>query len=203
MEEGSHDAKRRLRGTLLAARRRITLPERRRVARAVCERVIGLDLFLQARDVVAFVVLGSEVDPGHIVEMAIARGCRTYFPRVAGQDLDFRQAQPSELIAGAGGLVEPPAEHEQLAPDRPAMAIVPGVGFDLAGRRLGRGGGHYDRALAKYPLLVSVGIASEVQLVECLPEDPWDRRVDLVVTERRIIAPPGLGSRATREIQSC
>jgi len=90
-----------------------------------------------------------------------------------------------------------------LSPECPAVAIIPGVGFDLAGRRLGRGGGHYDRALARYPLLVSVGVASEVQVVDCLPEESWDRRMDLVVTERRIIASPGFGSRATKEIQSC
>jgi 5-formyltetrahydrofolate cyclo-ligase len=203
MEEGSHDAKRKLRGMLLAARRQVALSERRRVARAICERVTALEVFLEARDVVAYAIVGSEVDPQCIVDVAIARGCRMYYPRLGTDVMDFRQAHPSHLVAGPGGLMEPPADREVLRPDRPAVVIVPGVGFDLAGRRLGRGGGHYDRALAKYPSSVSVGVASEVQIVDCLPEDPWDRRVDLVVTERRIIAPTGFGSRATKEIQSC
>ena len=181
----------------------MSLSERRRVARAICEQVIGLDVFLQARDVVAYAAVGSEVDPRCIVEAAIGRGCRMYFPRIGVDDLEFREARPADLVAGQGGLMEPPATAEPLPPDRPAVAIVPGVGFDLAGRRLGRGGGHYDRALAKYPLAFSVGVGSEVQVVDCLPEQPWDRRVDLVVTERRIISPPGLGSRATKESQSC
>lgn len=203
MEEDPHGAKRRLRDTLLAARRHISVPERRRVAQAICERVTQLDVFRDARDLVAYAALGAEVDPHAIVEAAIARGCRVYYPRLAGDQLEFREASPKTLVVGSGGFAEAPADGAQLSADSPALALVPGVGFDPAGRRLGRGGGHYDRALARHSHLLSVGLASELQIVDGLPTEEWDRAVDLVVTERRIIVPADLGPRVTKETESC
>jgi 5-formyltetrahydrofolate cyclo-ligase len=67
------------------------------------------------------------------------------------------------------------------------VVIVPGLAFDAAGRRLGRGAGHYDRAFPAgrqgAPLLVGVGYA--FQLVDEVPAGPHDRRMDVVVTEER------------------
>jgi len=177
--------------------------ERRRVAQAICERITELDVFRRARDVVAYAALGGEVDPSAIVEAAIARGCRVYYPRLAGGQLEFRQACPTTLVVDEGGFSEAPEEGALLSSDSAALALVPGVGFDSAGRRLGRGGGHYDRALAKYSRLLSVGLASELQIVESLPSEEWDRAVDLVVTERRVIVPADYGPRVTKETESC
>ena len=67
------------------------------------------------------------------------------------------------------------------------LAVVPGVGFDLAGRRLGRGGGHYDRFLASAPGLPAVGLAYEFQIRDVLPGEPHDRDVNWIVTEERVI----------------
>lgn len=202
MGEHPHEAKRRLRRTLFGARSHVAASERRRVALAICDRVIRLPAFLEARDVVAYAAMGGEVDPSLIVDAALARGCRTYFPRLAGDDLEFRQAVPAELVAGPRGFCEA-ASGAPWTGDRPAVVIVPGVAFDLAGARLGRGGGHYDRALAQHPLVATIGVATELQVVDRLPEEPWDRRVDVVVTENRIIVPRGCGPRVTKENQSC
>ena len=72
----------------------------------------------------------------------------------------------------------------------PIVALVPGVGFDASGIRLGRGAGFYDRALVELRSLghvYVVGLAFECQVVPVLPSDPWDQRVDVVVTERRVV----------------
>lgn len=74
----------------------------------------------------------------------------------------------------------------------PVVAIVPGVGFDRRGTRLGRGGGFYDRALADLRALgavTAIGLAYEVQIVEALPRDVWDEGVDIVVSEDRTVLP--------------
>jgi 5-formyltetrahydrofolate cyclo-ligase len=74
--------------------------------------------------------------------------------------------------------------------DPAVLVVVPGIGFDATGRRLGRGLGYYDRALAALrrdqPVTV-VGIAYELQIVAELPHEPWDEPVDVIVTERRVL----------------
>jgi 5-formyltetrahydrofolate cyclo-ligase len=72
----------------------------------------------------------------------------------------------------------------------PVVVVVPGVGFDARGVRLGRGAGFYDRALAdlrRAGLVYAVGVAFECQIVPALPAEAWDERVDWVVTEQRVI----------------
>jgi 5-formyltetrahydrofolate cyclo-ligase len=75
-----------------------------------------------------------------------------------------------------------------LAPEtRDVCFLVPGLGFDQRGVRLGRGSGWYDRALARHPQGVRVGLAYEFQLVPSLPEATWDVRMNAVVTEARVL----------------
>lgn len=94
-----------------------------------------------------------------------------------------------ELCPGRFGVLEPPAGAPEEAPAVGDAVVVPGVAFDRAGGRLGRGGGHYDRAFPPgapgAPLLV--GFAHAFQLVECVPSDSHDRRMDAIVTERGMI----------------
>ena len=65
--------------------------------------------------------------------------------------------------------------------------MVPGVAFDPRGVRLGRGAGCYDRALARHPTALRVGLAYEMQVVPSLPEATWDVPMDAVVTEARVL----------------
>jgi 5-formyltetrahydrofolate cyclo-ligase len=77
------------------------------------------------------------------------------------------------------------------------VALVPGLAFDLRGHRLGRGGGHYDRVLARLsPDSITIGLAFELQLMKRLPVEVHDVPVDLIVTEIRVIkaAEAGRGS---------
>ena len=80
-------------------------------------------------------------------------------------------------------MLEPPPAHESVGLDPGDLVLVPGVGFDRAGNRLGRGGGHYDRTfVAGGPRLV--GVCFQLQLVERVPHDSRDRPMDAIVTER-------------------
>ncbi len=84
---------------------------------------------------------------------------------------------PGPLPGGAWS--EPPILVEDLD-----AVLVPGLAFDLNGRRLGRGGGHYDRFLVRLrPDCLRVGVCFEGQIVDTVPADPWDQPVDAVVTE--------------------
>ncbi|MFN6934263.1 MAG: 5-formyltetrahydrofolate cyclo-ligase, partial [Tsuneonella sp.] len=91
----------------------------------------------------------------------------------------------SDLEDGPFGL-QPAPDAEEVRPD---VLFIPLVAFSPDGRRLGQGGGHYDRWLAAHPDTLAIGLAWDVQEVADLPLETHDRRLDAVVTPTRVIGP--------------
>src|SRR5262249_60628997 len=120
-----------------------------------------------------------------LVRAGMAQGQIVYFPRVVGRELEFLACSPDGLRPGTHGVAEPAEGLPLPPPGRDALFLVPGLGFDPGGTRLGRGGGHYDRALAHHPAALRIGLACEAQILSWLPRDPWDQPMDAVVTDRR------------------
>ena len=156
--------------------------------------------FRRARHVVLYAARAAEVDPGHLAVLIEGNGEQaSYYPRVDGDDLVFHRARLHELVPGRFGIAEPTAEAPLLAHDVDDMiVIVPGVGFDRAGGRLGTGKGYYDRALPAYTRATRIGISLETCVVDRLPTDSWDVPMHVVATERdflvvdpRVDAHPG------------
>jgi 5-formyltetrahydrofolate cyclo-ligase len=145
--------------------------------------------FAAARHVVAYAAVENEVDPAAIVAVALDAGKTVYYPRRAGDGLDFLAASPERLQPGPGGIAEPVAGDRLPVGDDGVLFLVPGVAFDARGARLGRGAGCYDRALARHRTATPVGLAYEMQLVPVLPEAAWDVRMAAVVTETRVLTP--------------
>jgi len=188
-------SKRALRDAVAAARRRLSAAERAASSHTIQQRVIGLPAYLGAATVGLYAPIGAEVDTAEIAAAAAKAGKRLAFPRlVEGQTaLDFAACEPSELVAAALGTREPPPRAPAVPPAELDLLLVPGVAFDHLCRRLGRGRGFYDAALASLPVsALRVGLAFEVQLVPSVPEEPHDQPLDAVVTEARVIlrAPP-------------
>jgi 5-formyltetrahydrofolate cyclo-ligase len=172
----------------------------REASRAVCGWIVRLEAFRRAVNLVAYVAQRGEIDPSGVVDAALALGKSVYFPRVVESEIQFLEASPGDLRPGAYGILEPrdgqPLSRSQSA----VLFLVPGLAFDHEGRRLGRGGGHYDRTLALHAYGFRAGLAAETQLSPGLPCDPWDQPVDVVVTERRLVwsgARPGIKENLT------
>lgn len=144
--------------------------------------------------VAAYAPFRSEISPLDILGATEARGCITALPRTppkgAGLPLSFHVIPPgTELQKSAFGVLEPPADARVIEPD---LILVPLLGFDRAGYRLGYGQGHYDRTLmalrARRPV-TAVGLAWACQEVDAIPADAFDQRLDWVVTNREAIEP--------------
>lgn len=142
--------------------------------------------------ILCYVSLPSEVDTSGLIARARERGCPVGVPRVVGGELRFYEApaSASAWVRNSLGVREPGEGSSPL--EVPAagrtLVLVPGLLFDAEGYRLGRGGGHYDRFLARVrPLggVTFVGLCFDEQLVARLPRDPWDEAVHAVVTEGR------------------
>jgi 5-formyltetrahydrofolate cyclo-ligase len=186
-----------LRHRLLADRRALPVGEQSRFSADVCRRLIASAAFAGARRVVAYAAVDGEVDPRGAVRDALHRGIRVHYPRWTESGLQFLQDEGTGLVPGRGGIPEPEGG-APVSPETPGLVfLVPGVAFDENGRRLGRGAGCYDRALAEYPDALRIGLAYEFQLVPSLPEEPWDIRMHAIATEARMLwtgaEPTGVG----------
>lgn len=102
--------------------------------------------------------------------------------REARRDLPG-QWEDFELSAG-NRVFQPVPEQPTCNPEELSVILVPGLAFTREGERLGRGAGFYDRFLASHPQALRVGVAFGDQLLDSLPTESWDERVDVVLTDR-------------------
>lgn len=185
-----------LRAALLEARRGIPPAEREALSAVICGRAAGLPAFRAAGTVHAYVGVANEVRTLPLLEDAWRAGKRVVCPRI-GVDgrLESRQVRSSEdLVAGSRGLLEPDRRTTPLVPAAEIdLVVVPGVGFDRRGARLGFGGGYYDRFLSTTGAS-RVGLAFSLQIVARIPQGPGDERVQWIVTERETIECRGWGA---------
>ena len=130
--------------------------------------------------------MGDEMDPRPLMLALASRGHALALPVTPprGQPLAFRAWAPgAALRAGPMGTSEPVAG-EELRPD---ILLVPLLAFDRVGRRLGYGGGYYDRTLAALPGAKAIGIAYAGQEMPEVPAGPQDMRLPLIATDDSVI----------------
>ncbi|MEU5091826.1 5-formyltetrahydrofolate cyclo-ligase [Streptomyces sp. NPDC021356] len=185
--------KRTLRRELLAERSRLTSDDVSEAAEALARHALELPELARARTVAAYVSVGAEPGTLALLDALRARGVRVLLPALLpDNDLDWGAYAGQGSLArvrhgGRMALSEPAGR--RLGPDAVTAAdvvLLPGLAADTRGMRLGRGGGSYDRVLARleradaHPALVVLLYDHEV--VEHVPAEPHDRPVQAVVT---------------------
>jgi 5-formyltetrahydrofolate cyclo-ligase len=184
-----------LRAALLEARAAILPAVRETLSAAICGRAVVLPVFRAAGTVHAYVGVASEVRTLPLLEAAWGAGKRVVCPRIGiGGRLEARRVRSvGDLVPGARGLREPDPETTALVPaEEIDLVVVPAVGFDRHGARLGFGEGYYDRFLSTTDAS-RLGLAFSLQIVERIPQGPGDEPVHWIVTERETIECRGRG----------
>lgn len=150
-------------------------------------RLAAWPAFRAARVLAAYRATPGEVELDPLLRAAARRGVRVCVPVFDASKGAYAWAwwtPGAAETAGRYGITEP-ARRRAADPRRIEMVLVPGLAFDAKGRRLGRGGGHYDRLLACVGGL-RVGVAFEAQIVRCVPRDRHDVNMDAVATDERM-----------------
>ena len=139
----------------------------------------ALPAFVQAHTLLLYMSLPDEVPTSAFIARWHSEK-RIALPVVDGESLLLREYRAEYMSPGWKGILEPTPEAPLVSPREIDLALVPGVAFDLAGGRLGRGRGFYDRLLPSLhcPL---IGLCPASRLVPAVPMAPWDVKMDRVI----------------------
>lgn len=190
-----HSLKPSIRKTILAQREQLPADTRAAHSAAITERLLQLPEYRQAGTVLGYMNFGAEFASALWVARVLADGKRLALPKVNRHtnhlDLYWVEDPENQLAAGLWGIREPVVERcERLDnPNEVEFALLPGVAFTRDGARLGYGGGFYDKLLASMaqrPVLVAAAFA--MQVVERLPQEATDVKVEWIITEQETIA---------------
>jgi 5-formyltetrahydrofolate cyclo-ligase len=180
-----------LRQRLLLERRSISLQEKSAADLNVQLNLIERPEFQAATTVALYVAIRGEAETRFAAEQLLRVGKRLLLPSVIGPRMIFRGADSfAGFTKGAFGIPEPPDASSEYSAGDADVIVVPGVAFDLAGRRLGYGQGYYDRFLHGMEGSGRLfGLCYDFQLVDRIPDEPHDVLMDWVITDRRVIGP--------------
>jgi len=181
--------KKSLRRVMLDRRAGLATEEWAALSRDVQHVFLGSDHYERAGVIALYAAVNREVDTAEVLVMALAAGKRVLFPVVEGGSLRFREVTGMhDFVAGAFGIAEPGRECPEYLPEHADCIVVPGVAFDMNGRRIGYGKGYYDRTLHHLEGTGRlIGFSFEFQLVDEIVGEPHDVALDLIITERRML----------------
>ena len=185
------DTKKALRSRLRSARALVSDSADR--SERIVARLMALPQLLAVRSTAFYASIRDEVQTASAIENGLAGQQRLSLPVVVGDNLElFEIRSMDELQPGSFRVPEPSSAVRQdsarsVPPSSVDLIVVPGLGFDEYGGRIGYGRGFYDRLLAAAPQAVTVALAYECQIMEKVPMAEADVRVQFVVTEDRVI----------------
>lgn len=173
-------------------------PEKRKAASGkIREWLLANKRYKAANTVFVYASYKTEVETKEIIQGALRQGKRVAAPKVHGDEMFFYEINSwEELFPGYQGILEPQNEgREPIVPASSDVMVVPGSVFDHQGGRFGYGGGYYDKYLSKIfeaygykPYLIGLAFACQISPKK-LPTEAHDKKIDCILTERRVIMP--------------
>ena len=152
-------------------------------------KIFCMEAFHRSKCVSFYVSLPTEVDTRGMIDEALTLGKRVLVPltNLENKELSLYEItdRRKDLIKGAFGVMEPRPEKTRLARlDEAECLIIPGVVFDKKNHRIGHGGGFYDRFLKNFPpRVLKIGLAFSFQVIQEIPTQAHDVKLDMVLTD--------------------
>ena len=182
-----------LRNEIIKKRDTLSQDERKLKSSRILDQLLLTKEYMMAREIFTFVSFGTEVDTYGLILNALVSGKKVYTPKIIAKGkmefyeiTSFEDLSPSKL-----GILEPTTNLLGMLKkeDNNQVMIMPGVAFDLEGNRMGYGGGYYDRYLSINSdcQLPRIAICYEIQMVDQVPVEEFDQKVDIIITEKQQI----------------
>lgn len=168
---------------------RASIEKKEETSEKIAQKLFSLEEYKNCTGLFAYFSYPGEVSTKHIIEKALSDGKKVALPRCETEsEMNFYYAENiSSLESGKfKGILEPGKTAEKASANEKTLILVPALAFGKNGSRLGHGKGYYDRFLSKSEGKTA-GLCFEKLLFPSLPEDGFDRRVSLIVTENEII----------------
>ncbi|RLF34242.1 MAG: 5-formyltetrahydrofolate cyclo-ligase [Thermoplasmata archaeon] len=179
-----------LRKKLINVRKKLSWEEVLIKSRKIEHKLFSLKEFKNSSTILFYVSYNNEVYTHDMIKKCIASDKNVVAPVVDKNNnclILSRLRRWEDLVVGTYGILEPRKEKiDEVSVDDIDLIIVPGVGFDEKGYRVGHGMGYYDRLL-KLSKVLHIGLAFEFQIIKSIPHDPYDVPVDIIVTEEKVI----------------
>lgn len=180
------------RNKMQALRRQLSAENRAELSAVLCQKLMAALLCGQGSRVMAYLPIRGEVDLSHLLLTLEERGAEIVLPKVmgAGRIEPFLCPQPwqEHVQVATYGICEPSGDARQVETESLDYVLVPGLAFDREFYRLGYGGGYYDRFLPRLgSRAVTIGVAFAIQVVESLPHEEHDGRLDALITEQGLV----------------
>ena len=178
-----------LRKELIKNRKKISKNQILEKSELIKNRLFEMNEFQQASSILFYVSYDNEVYTHGMIKESMALGKNVIVPKSDKKNRKLilsKLENWEDLVKGAYGILEP-KKINQISIDKIDLIIVPGVGFDGQGRRIGHGKGYYDNLLSNSKNALHIGLAFEFQIVEEIPTEAHDIPMQRIVTEKRII----------------
>lgn len=168
----------------------VELEQKKIASEAVCKQLMSLASVANSNSIFAYLPLQNEVNLLPLLELWIDESRTVCVPLINWEENTMRGGllatlDESALIETKFGIKEPKERHP-LPADCIDILLVPGVGFDSQGGRLGRGGGFYDRLIARSRPPIVIGVCFDEQIVESIPRESHDQLMSVVVTPTKV-----------------
>ena len=187
-----NDTKNQLRKEIKKKRKNLSKDEVREKSNAIKNRLFEMKLFRNAQTILFYVSYDTEVYTHDMIKESIAMGKHVVVPKSVTKNNTLilsKLKSWNDLEIGAYNILEPKKETiEQVNVESIDFIIVPGVVFDESGNRIGHGKGYYDRLLNDSQNIPNIGLAFELQIVKNIESEQHDEKIDVIITEGRIIA---------------
>ena len=197
---GKGNEKEKLRKKMKELRERMAAEDVVQKSIAIANKLKLLAEYKEAKAVLFYAAKGNEVQTWQLISEAITKKKKALLPITDMKNRELKVAETSEypkgLVEGKFGIMEP--EKRTTFPEGEIdLAIIPGVAFSEEGYRLGYGLGFYDKLISRLRServnIRKIGLAYDFQIVDKIPKQEHDQRMDMIITEKKVIRPRILG----------
>lgn len=178
-----NEEKKAIRSLINSKKKLIDFEFKQEASKLVFEKLLQLEHWNNAKKILVYYSLPDELQTSDEIDNLSDK--EIYLPKIVGDDLYIVKYDKEKMKVGKFNVMEPSSE-DYISSDNLDLIIVPGVAFDFKKNRLGRGKGYYDRLLSSTSA-VKIGICYDFQLLENVPTDLHDIKMDIIITPNNII----------------